>query len=91
MNTKESIKFIESRKPSNFTGMELNNVRTEKIIEDKLGEVVECLQRGGEYEQMWEKFKENNGSVWGYGKGKYIRDLMSEFEEKYFPKKELIR
>jgi len=38
------------------------------------------------YKNMWEKFKEINGSVWGYGKGKYIRELMDEFEKEYIKK-----
>ena len=52
MKIQEAIEFIESRKPSNFTGRELNNVRTEKIIENKLGKVIELLRCGEKFEQI---------------------------------------
>ncbi len=78
MNTKECIEFLTfQKKESGFK-------ESIEKFNKKIDEIIKRLQ-------MWEEFKENNGSVWGYGKGKYISELMSGFEEKYFPKKELIR
>ena len=55
MNTKEAIKFCESQKSSNFTGMELNNVRNEEITDNKLCEVIELLKRGEELRRKYGK------------------------------------
>ena len=54
MNTKETIEFLESEKPSNFTGRELQNVRSEDIKEEKLKQVIALLKA---YEAIVEEFK----------------------------------
>jgi len=83
METKEAIEFIESKKPSNFTGYELNNVSEEKITEDKLCRVIELLQRGEKYEAMWWAFYDKyDDECWD------VPRAMDDVEEKYFPKEE---
>lgn len=44
MEIEEAIDFIESKKPSNFTGRELNNVREEKITEEGFNKVIKLLR-----------------------------------------------
>ena len=52
---------------------------------EELKEEIRVIKK---YRQMWEECKENDGSVWGYGKGKYVKEIMEEWEQKYFPREE---
>ena len=84
---KEAIEFLESEKPSNFTGRELQNVRSEEIKEEKLKQVIALLKRGEAYEKIVEGFKEifyTNPHNWVTKE--YYANEIKKLEQKYFPK-----
>jgi len=78
MKTKEAIEFIESKKPSNFTGYELNNVRNEKITENKLCEIIELLQRGQKIEEGLIQFLEKENP---YPEGVFLPIKKEDFNK----------
>lgn len=89
MNTKEAIKKVRNK----YEGWQ-GYARTQKEV-DQLGEerdeIIDLLKRGKEYEQMWEKVKEDYGEMKdncpeGFKDRWLFAKTIKLYEQKYFPK-----
>lgn len=83
MDTREAIEKVRG-KYEGWMGYARTQEEVDGLEKERDG-IIKLLQEGEEnkkYKEAWEEFKEINGSVWGYGKGKYVRELMEEFEQK---------
>lgn len=69
MDTKEAIEWLKDAEEI----AELNKWRIDKVIE--------LLQRGEKFEQMWEEFQ-----YYVLGIAKALPNKINELEQKYFPK-----
>ena len=60
-------------------------------------EITELLQRGETFEEMWKEFKKkfSDNSLTTFDNNEYIthrvENFMDEFQQKYFPKNEVIK
>jgi len=84
---KEVIEFLEEwNKFKPYRNSAMNITQLNKAMDS----VIDLLQQGEKYRQMWEEMSNKYYSTYLY----YIGELMDEIEQKYFPKeniKEVVR
>jgi len=85
MNTKECIKFLKS--------IRIKDQLYDDVRFNKIGEIIELLQRGEKYEKMYkESYNMINGDtvipkdMRQYPTIDIIKRLLEDIKQKYFPK-----
>ena len=89
MNIKEAIKWVKNIPKIRFYLTENGKIMmtnrfkdcTEKEYYEDINKVIELLQRGEKYEQMWEE----DAKEW-LGNDLDLEEWMNDTKQKYFPK-----
>ena len=82
MKVKKAIEFL---KAENI--IRLRSAIDTDLLTENYKEIIKLLQQGEKYRQRWEKFKKKYGSaVYLHNYDDGLKELMNDFEQKYFPK-----